>query len=114
MSILAPQMPAMARKQRWSPGLLMAAMVLLPLPAAAGDVVRGAVLAAPCASCHGTDGHSPGAIPSIDLLAMEDMTRALLDFRSGSREATVMNRIARGYDVPEIEAIAAYFAAKSR
>lgn len=75
------------------------------------DVARGAVLAAPCASCHGPGGRSPGAIPPLATLAAEDIARFLTEFRSGAREGTVMNRIARGYDAEEIAAIAAYFAA---
>jgi sulfide dehydrogenase cytochrome subunit len=33
-------------------------------------------------------------------------------FRSGERKATVMNRIARGYSDPQLEAMAAYFSAQ--
>jgi len=40
------------------------------------------------------------------------MIKALSDFRSGARPGTVMDRIAKGFTDPEIEAIAAWYAAQ--
>ncbi len=114
MSNLAARPPAATTRPLQVPALVLVAAACLPVAASAGDAVRGAVLAAPCASCHGTDGHSPGEIPSIAGMTPEDLSRAMLDFRSGARPATVMNRIARGYDEPEIAAIVAYFATKAQ
>lgn len=37
------------------------------------------------------------------------MVAKLKDFKSGAQEATVMNRIAKGYSEPEIDALAKYF-----
>ena len=38
------------------------------------------------------------------------IVRALLEFRSGQRAATVMDRIAKGFTDDEIQALAAWFA----
>jgi sulfide dehydrogenase cytochrome subunit len=85
----------------------------LPTAAAADPVMaRGLALANACAACHGPDGRSQGAIPSIDKLPAEDFTMVLKAFRAESRKGTVMNRIAKGLDDAEISAMAAYFTAR--
>jgi cytochrome c553 len=73
-------------------------------------VLRGATIAHACAACHGPNGRSQGAIPSIDNLAAEDFKAVLKAFRDDARKGTVMNRIARGLDDAEIDAVATYFA----
>ena len=70
---------------------------------------RGQVLALSCSGCHGTDGKSASAIPSIQGKSTEYLEAALLDFRSGARASTVMGRHARGYSDEEIHLIAEYF-----
>jgi cytochrome subunit of sulfide dehydrogenase len=88
---------------------------LLPAGAAAADsaTTRGLALSDACAACHGPDGRSQGAIPSINNLSAEDLTMALKAFRADARKGTVMNRIAKGIDDAEISAMAAYFAGRS-
>jgi cytochrome c553 len=87
---------------------------LLPSGAAAADsaMTRGLVLVNACAACHGPDGRSQGAIPSIDDLSAEDFILVLKAFRADSRKGTVMNRISKGVDDAEITAMAAYFAGR--
>ena len=63
-------------------------------------------LADACAPCHGTDGLSPGAIPALAGKSEAYIVQRMLEFKAGSRESTVMNRIAKGYDDDEIAAIA--------
>jgi cytochrome subunit of sulfide dehydrogenase len=69
-------------------------------------------LALSCAACHGTDGKSPGAIPTIAGRSAKDIKDALLAFKAGTRPSTVMNRMAKGYTDPEIDALAAYFSTR--
>jgi sulfide dehydrogenase cytochrome subunit len=84
-----------------------------PSTVAADPVVsRGTALANACAACHGPDGRSQGAIPSIENLPAEDFMAALKAFRADARKGTVMNRIAKGLDDAEISATAAYFATR--
>lgn len=67
------------------------------------------VLAASCANCHGYEGRSPGAIPSLAGQDAETITRQMQGFKSGDIEATVMDRIAKGYTDDEIAALVEYF-----
>lgn len=85
------------------------AMCVGSVSAAHAVDLRAAVLANPCAACHGMDGVSVGAIPSINQLGANAMVAALKAYKSGERPATVMDRIAKGYSDEEIQRIADYF-----
>ena len=87
---------------------------LLPSSIAVADsaMASGPALVNACAACHGPDGRSQGAIPSIDNLSAEDFIAALKAFRADTRKGTVMNRIGKGVDDAEISAMAAYFAGR--
>jgi cytochrome subunit of sulfide dehydrogenase len=69
---------------------------------------HGAALVNACAACHGPEGANQGAIPSFQTLPKERLVETLRAFRSGERQGTVMNRIAKGLEDTDIEAIAAY------
>jgi cytochrome c553 len=95
---------------------LLVAALLLALPAAAQDR-EGRNLAAPCAICHGTEGRSfTRDSPLIPLagLPKDHIAAQMRAFRDGRRPATVMHQISRGYTDPQIDAIAAWFAAQKR
>ncbi|MGA0340317.1 MAG: c-type cytochrome [bacterium] len=91
-------------------GLLIGSSLLgaafLPMSAFAAD--KGMVLALSCASCHGTNGGSPGSIPKIQGRTADYIEKAMLQFKAGERPATVMNRIAKGYTDEEIKLLSAY------
>ena len=76
--------------------------------------VRG--LAANCAACHGTDGHTAPGSPITPLAGRpkEDIVQLMSQFKNGQKPATLMHQIAKGYSEAEIEALAAYFAAQKR
>ena len=110
-------MPGFSPKRASSMHLLLAMLLiagLLPSSVAAADsaAARGTDLVNACAACHGPDGRSQGAIPSIDRLPAEDFVAALKAFRTDARKGTVMNRIAKGVDDAEVSALAAYFAGR--
>ncbi len=90
---------------------MVVAWLLVPgaSPAAAGDTSKEAILALSCAACHGPDGASPGTIPAIDRLRPSEIAAALRAFRAGTRPATVMDRIARGYSDAEIGLLSGQF-----
>lgn len=68
------------------------------------------LLAGTCANCHGTDGRSPGSIPSIAGKAFTVLNAQLAAFKAGeARDATVMTRLALGYSDEELEALARHF-----
>jgi len=64
-----------------------------------------------CYTCHGTDGESPGEIPSLKGKSAEKIKEKLLAFRQDQDDPTIMNRIAKGYSEDEINRIADYLAA---
>lgn len=66
-------------------------------------------LALACAGCHGTGVGSPGAAPKLAGMDRARFIAAMREFQSGSRPATVMNRIAKGYNEEELAAMAAFF-----
>lgn len=84
---------------------------LSPPPSRAADIPPD-ILAAPCSTCHGPGGKSPGAIPSLDRLGAEAIRTSLLAFRKGEVQGTIMNRLARGYTESEIDAIATHLGAR--
>ena len=92
--------------------LLSAVLVLLPA-GQAEELSRAALLSASCEGCHGTDGRSPGAIPSIAGKTAEYLRETLEGFRSDDTDATVMGRHVKGYTEEEIRLIADYFSKQS-
>jgi cytochrome c553 len=73
-------------------------------------------LAATCANCHGTDGRTTtgSAIPALAGMPREYMLTQFKAFKDGGRTATVMHQIAKGFTEPQLETLAAYFAAQHR
>jgi cytochrome c553 len=61
--------------------------------------------AASCSGCHARRGTS-GVIVPLGGRSRDDILAYLWGFRSGDRQATVMDRIAKGFTEDEIRAIA--------
>jgi cytochrome c553 len=74
----------------------------------------GSRLAASCAMCHGTSGHSVGGNETLAGMPKDELVRKFKEFRSGSKPATAMHQISKGYTDSEVEQIAAYFAAQKK
>ncbi|MGD8558474.1 MAG: cytochrome c [Gammaproteobacteria bacterium] len=91
---------------------LCAFLLVIPLSVFAEPVDKGAMLSITCNGCHGTDGKSSGAIPSIAGKSADYIAKAMQDFKQEKRPSTVMNRHAKGYSDAEIKLIADYFASK--
>lgn len=85
-------------------GLTLGGATLAASPSAA-------MLANTCAGCHGTDGSSMGpATPSIAGIKGEYFIETMQAYKDGSRPATIMDRIAKGYSDEEIKLMAGFFA----
>ena len=82
------------------------AAVAPPAPPPSAAAVKNMI--SNCFSCHGTDGRSPGAIPSLTGMNSQQALLVLKEFKSGARPATVMARHAKGYTDAELEAMANY------
>lgn len=92
--------------------LALALAAASPAPAA-GSAATGPAPpgASSCSGCHGagvTDG-----LPVIQGRPVDEIVAALAAFRSGTRPATVMNRIAPGFDEAESRAIAIWLSAQA-
>jgi len=78
------------------------------------QVTNGEALGDACTSCHGIGGHSTGYIPAIAGVSKVTLLQELKAFRAQTAQATIMNRIARAYTDPELEALAEYFSSRPR
>jgi cytochrome c553 len=85
-----------------------------PAPAFAASNTSPAgvrAMAANCAGCHGTEGRPVEGSSVADLAGLPDdfIVVAMKEFKDGTRPATVMHQLAKGYTDAEIAAVAAYF-----
>ena len=73
-------------------------------------------LAATCANCHGTNGKAVegSSVTSIAGLDKNYIAVQMKAFKAGTRPATVMHQISKGYSDAQIETLAAYFAAQKK
>ena len=91
--------------------IIILALAGLALPGGArAEDQRSIIMANTCHSCHGTDGHSVGAMPSIAGKSADYIVDTLRKFRDGKKPSTVMMRIAKGFTDAEIVALAKHFA----
>lgn len=67
------------------------------------DTLQETQLVANCLVCHNDHVHD---IPDPRGFSAETISKTLLSFRDGSREATIMNRIAKGFDDAQIAILA--------
>ena len=67
-----------------------------------------------CAICHGTSGHSMGVTETLAGMPKDELVRKMKDFRAGTRPATIMTQIAKGYSDAQLEQMGAYFAAQKK
>jgi cytochrome c553 len=88
---------------------LASALALAMLPAAA-LAQAGPPGAASCSGCHAPAVSPAIVVPPINGRPANETVIALREFKSGARPATVMGRIAKGFNDGETDAIAAWFA----
>lgn len=92
--------------------LLAAALLVVPLSAAAQDARS---LAATCANCHGTDGRSATTeVAPLAGMPKDLIAQRMREFKEGKRPATIMHQLAKGYSDQQIELIAGYLGGKQR
>jgi sulfide dehydrogenase cytochrome subunit len=73
-------------------------------------------LAATCATCHGTNGQAIEGSQMVSLAGLDknDLIAKMTAFKAGTRPATVMHQISKGYSNAQIETIASYFVAQKK
>ena len=90
---------------------LAAAIGIVAIAAATVASAEPPAGAAACTGCHPSSSRVTSPVPRLAGLDRAAIVRAIQDFRSGTRAATVMDRIAKGFTDEEIQAIAAWYAA---
>ena len=87
-----------------------------PADATAKQALYVKSLAATCANCHGTNGVAVQGSSVVTLagLSKESIVANMRAFKTGTRPATVMHQLAKGYSDDQIEVIATYFAAQKK
>jgi hypothetical protein len=79
--------------------------------AAPQDVSQSPPGASACLGCHGA---GETELPSLKALSALDIETAMDAFRTGARDATLMNRIAKGFTPEESRAIAQWLTTQGR
>ena len=90
--------------------MLLALSLTVPA-ASAGAVSLAPPGIAACSNCHPKSGADAAPKP-LGGRDAADIVAAMTAFRHGTRSATVMGRIAKGFSDDEITAIAAWYAAQ--
>jgi cytochrome subunit of sulfide dehydrogenase len=69
-------------------------------------------LASSCANCHGTNGVAVTGSPVVGLAGYDAaaFTAAMVAFKNGTRPATIMHQISKGYTDEQVAQLAAHFA----
>jgi sulfide dehydrogenase cytochrome subunit len=91
----------------------MAVLFFAPVPSALAEEAAGWQMAELCVTCHSAEAHSLSSIPTLDGRPAGDLLRILLAFRDGSRPATIMDRITRGYSREQLGALAGELSRRS-
>ncbi|MBL8404525.1 MAG: c-type cytochrome [Dechloromonas sp.] len=89
----------------------LALLLLGATPALAADKVAAPqpYFVANCFNCHGTEGRTHSAIPAIAGRDRTYLEETLKSFKAGSKPATIMHQLAKGYTDDEIVVLADYF-----
>jgi len=80
------------------------------------EALYAASLAASCANCHGTNGKvvEGSSVTSLAGLDKSYFAGQMRSFKTGTRPATVMHQISKGYSEAQIESMASYFSAQKK
>ena len=102
-------------KTHFAAALLLGATASATM-AQGAQALHARALAATCANCHGTDGRTVdgSAVPSLVGMPKDYMVIQMKAFKDGSRPATVMHQLSKGYTDQQIDSIADYFSATKR
>ena len=98
----------------WQKFLLGLAFFLMAQTGFTEEIRNVELLAASCASCHGTRGQSVAGTPSLAGLDKLYFLQRMSQFVTNSRISTVMHHYARGYTADEIEMLAIFFSEQTK
>jgi sulfide dehydrogenase cytochrome subunit len=90
-------------------------ILLLVLSPVAFGAEPGQRLAANCAACHGTNGAGKGdALPALAGQPKDTLVASMRAFKAGTRQATIMHQIAKGYTDEQVEQIATWLSTQKK
>ena len=80
------------------------------------DELYVASVSATCATCHGTQGNAANGSAVVSLAGMPaaNIILQMKAFKDGTRPATVMHQLSKGYSDAQVAMIANYFAAQKK
>ena len=94
--------------------LIIAAVMLVSVPAYAGDAAAGKEKSKVCAACHGENGVSQAPdFPKLAGQYDDYIVRALNDYKSGARKNPIMAAQVANLKREDIADLAAYYASQS-
>jgi len=96
--------------------MTLAAVSAGPVAAQSPEALYAQGLAATCTQCHGTQGRATigSAVPALAAMPRDYLAEQLRAFKAGTRPATVMHQLAKGYSDAQIDQLASYFAAQKK
>lgn len=100
----------MGKNMKWlAAGVLCASAVGAHAQAQVSQI---RVWAAACASCHGTNGQAQPGMATLAGRNQAELQKILLEYKAGTRPATLMHQLSKGYTDEQLGQIAGYFAAQ--
>ena len=106
--------------KRWAQGLAISIHMLggaaLAQEAGTQQMLYVKSLAATCANCHGTDGKAVAGSSVTSLAGLDKgyLVAQMKAFKAGTRPATIMHQLSKGYNDAQIDTLAGYFAAQKK
>lgn len=100
----------MASVKHW----LTATALLVSAVGVHAQVNQVKVWAAACSTCHGTEGRAEPGNVTLAGGNKDEMTKILLSYKAGTRPATIMHQLTKGYTDEQLAQISAYFAAQKK
>lgn len=113
-SVVSDQSPLMETTMVNSMKWLAAGVLCASALSAHAQVNQIRVWAAACANCHGTDGRAEPGMAALAGRDQAELQKILLEYKAGTRPATLMHQIAKGYTDEQLSQIAGYFAAQKK
>jgi cytochrome subunit of sulfide dehydrogenase len=94
----------------------LAAFAGVTASAQSKDELYVAGVSATCATCHGTQGRATNGSAVVSLAGMPaaNIILQMKAFKDGTRPATVMHQLSKGYSDAQVAMIANYFAAQKK
>jgi cytochrome subunit of sulfide dehydrogenase len=96
--------------------MLLALVLNTGIQAQTAEALYIKSLAATCANCHGTNGKAVDGSSVVTLAGMQRdyIVAQMAAFKAGTRPATIMHQISKGYSDEQIAQIATYFSQQKK